>query len=156
MAFLGSQFWQHIILSGFYSISSIDSAAFMLPCSYLFLCVECRLLALATRFATEMIRIYGSLEYQKDGHILDGRPRTRILSLPPVSRHGDVMENSRRLSEMGYLLEITRNFQSRISRKFKKLGKVVHGINKLIVEIVCLLYNLTDDVCCYREIMKSH
>ena len=35
---------------------------------------------------------------------------------------------------MGYLLEITRNFQSRISRKFKKLGKVVHGINKLIVK----------------------
>ncbi|CAH8345161.1 unnamed protein product [Eruca vesicaria subsp. sativa] len=82
-----------------------------------------RLLALATRFATEMIRIYGSLEYQKDGHMLDSRPRTRILSLPPISRHGDAMENSRRLSEMGFLLEITRNFQSRISRKFKKLGK---------------------------------
>ncbi|WZZ23449.1 hypothetical protein YC2023_006850 [Brassica napus] len=82
-----------------------------------------RLLALATRFATEMIRIYGSLEYQKDGHMLDRRSRTRILSLPPISRHHDVMENSRRLSEMGYLLEITRNFQSRISRKFKKLGK---------------------------------
>ncbi|KAG5412473.1 hypothetical protein IGI04_000040 [Brassica rapa subsp. trilocularis] len=82
-----------------------------------------RLLALATRFATEMIRIYGSLEYQKDGHMLDRRSRTRLLSLPPISRHHDVMENSRRLSEMGYLLEITRNFQSRISRKFKKLGK---------------------------------
>lgn len=99
--------------------------------------VACRLLALATRFATEMIRIYGSLEYQKDGHMLDRRSRTRILSLPPISRHHDVMENSRRLSEMGYLLEITRNFQSRISRKFKKLGKVVHGINRLIVEFVC-------------------
>ncbi|CDY42625.1 BnaC01g00370D [Brassica napus] len=74
-----------------------------------------RLLALATRFATEMIRIYG----------------TRILSLPPISRHHDVMENSRRLSEMGYLLEITRNFQSRISRKFKKLGKVGKNENSL-------------------------
>ncbi|KAJ0252438.1 Spatacsin carboxy-terminus protein [Hirschfeldia incana] len=93
-----------------------------------------RLLALATRFATEMIRIYGSLEYQKDGHMLDSRTRTRILSLPPVSGHGDVMENSRRLSEMGYLLEITRNFQSRISRKFKKLGKV--GKNEKSLSLV--------------------
>ncbi|KAG7539862.1 Spatacsin C-terminal domain [Arabidopsis thaliana x Arabidopsis arenosa] len=82
-----------------------------------------RLLGLATRFATEMIRIYGLLEYQKDGYMLDSKPRTQILSLPPVSLHIDVMENSRRLSEMGYLLEITRNFQSRITRKFKKLGK---------------------------------
>ncbi|KAL1190297.1 hypothetical protein V5N11_016682 [Cardamine amara subsp. amara] len=82
-----------------------------------------RLLALATRFATEMIRIYGLLEYQKDGYMLDRKPRTKILLLPPISMHIDVMENSRRLSEMGYLLEITRNFQSRITRKFKKLGK---------------------------------
>ncbi|EFH43109.1 hypothetical protein ARALYDRAFT_912407, partial [Arabidopsis lyrata subsp. lyrata] len=88
-----------------------------------------RLLGLATRFATEMIRIYGLLEYQKDGYMLDSKPRTQILSLPPVSLHIDVMENSRRLSEMGYLLEITRNFQSRITRKFKKLGKVLYDIN---------------------------
>lgn len=79
---------------------------------------------MAARFATEMIRIYGLLEYQTYGYMLDSKPKTHILSLPPISLHSDVIENSRRLSEMGYLLEITRNFQSRISRKFKKLGKV--------------------------------
>uniref|UniRef100_A0A1J3EY96 Spatacsin C-terminal domain-containing protein n=1 Tax=Noccaea caerulescens TaxID=107243 RepID=A0A1J3EY96_NOCCA len=92
-----------------------------------------RLLALASRFATEMIRIYGLLEYQKDGYMLDRKPRTEMLSLPPISLHKDVMENSRRLSEMGYLLEITRNFQSRISRKFKKLGK---GKNEISLNLV--------------------
>ncbi|XP_024004647.1 uncharacterized protein LOC18029040 isoform X2 [Eutrema salsugineum] len=92
-----------------------------------------RLLALATGFATEMIRIYGLLEYQKDGYILDSKYRTQILSLPPISIHSDVMENSRRLSEMGYLLEVTRNFQSRIYRKFKNLGK---GKNEKSVNLV--------------------
>lgn len=111
------------------AISLIGWAAFALAYSYLLLHVERRLLALATRFATEMIRTYGLLEYQKDGYMVDSKPKTQILSLPPVSLHSDVMENSRRLSEMGYLLEITRNFQSRISRKFKKLGKVAYGIN---------------------------
>ncbi|XP_010431915.1 PREDICTED: uncharacterized protein LOC104716225 isoform X1 [Camelina sativa] len=83
-----------------------------------------RLLALATGFATEMIRIYGLLEYQKDGYMVDRKPRTQRLSRPPISLHNNnLTENSRRLSEMGYLLEITRNFQSRITRKFKKLGK---------------------------------
>ncbi|CAN8328713.1 unnamed protein product [Cochlearia groenlandica] len=82
-----------------------------------------RLLALATRFATEMLRIYGLIVYQKDGFMLDSKPRTQILSLPSISLHSDVMENSKRLSEIGYLLEITRNYQTRISRKFKKLGK---------------------------------
>ncbi|XP_023634817.1 uncharacterized protein LOC17879534 [Capsella rubella] len=81
-----------------------------------------RLLALATGFATEMIRIYGLLEYQKDGYLVNRSPRTQRLSCPPISLHVNVMENSRRLAEMGYLLEITRNFQSRITRKFK-LGK---------------------------------
>jgi spatacsin len=74
-------------------------------------------------FATEMIRRYGLLEYRKDVYMFDSKPRTQILSLPAVSLNIDVMENSRRLSEMGYLLEITRNIQSRITRKFKKLGK---------------------------------
>lgn len=82
-----------------------------------------RLLGLATMFATEMIRRYGLLEYRKDVYMFDSKPRTQILSLPAVSLNIDVMENSRRLSEMGYLLEITRNIQSRITRKFKKLGK---------------------------------
>lgn len=108
------------------AVNFIDWRAFTLAYSYVLLHVECRLLALASRFATEMIRIYGLLEYQKDGYMLDRKPRTEMLSLPPISLHRDVMENSRRLSEMGYLLEITRNFQSRISRKFKKLGKVVY------------------------------
>lgn len=104
---------------------------------------------MATRFATEMIRIYGLLEYQKDGYMLDSKPRTQILSLPPVSLHIDVMENSRRLSEMGYLLEITRNFQSRITRKFKKLGKVLYDINTNINCIFCVFaLDLTYDMCC--------
>jgi spatacsin len=90
---------------------------------------EYRLLGLATMFATEMIRRYGLLEYRKDVYMFDSKPRTQILSLPAVSLNIDVMENSRRLSEMGYLLEITRNIQSRITRKFKKLGKVVYYIN---------------------------
>jgi len=62
---------------------------------------EYRLLGLATMFATEMIRRYGLLEYRKDVYMFDSKPRTQILSLPAVSLNIDVMENSRRLSEMG-------------------------------------------------------
>ncbi|KAE7998209.1 hypothetical protein FH972_002775 [Carpinus fangiana] len=84
-----------------------------------------RLLALATCFATKMIRRYGLLQRREDAYILQGFSRTHILSLPPVRPdkvHKD-QGNSRRLSEMAHFLEVVRNLQHRLSSKFKRPGQ---------------------------------
>ena len=86
---------------------------------------SCRLLALATCFATKMIRRYGLLQHSEDAYILQGFSRTHILSLPPVRPdkvHKD-QGNSRRLSEMAHFLEVIRNLQYRLSSKFKRPGQ---------------------------------
>ncbi|XP_062007180.1 uncharacterized protein LOC133724450 isoform X1 [Rosa rugosa] len=81
-----------------------------------------RLLALATFFATKMIRKYWLLEHRKDAY---ESGRTQILSLPPVSpvKEEDEMANSRRLREMAHFLEIIRNLQSRLGSKYKRPGQ---------------------------------
>jgi hypothetical protein len=86
---------------------------------------SCRLLALATRFATKMIRRYGLLQHREDAYILQGFSRTHILSLPPVRPDKVHKEqgNSRRLSEMAHFLEVIRNLQYRLSSKFKRHGQ---------------------------------
>lgn len=89
-----------------------------LLCSFLFV----RLLALATCFATKMIRKYWLLEHRKDAY---ESGRTQILSLPPVSpvKVEDEMANSRRLHEMAHFLEIIRNLQCRLGSKYKRPGQ---------------------------------
>ncbi|XP_028951098.2 uncharacterized protein [Malus domestica] len=78
-----------------------------------------RLLALATCFATKMIRKYWLVEHKKDAYEYD---RTQMLSLLPVlpEKVQDEVENSRRLREMAQFLEIIRNLQSRLGSKYKR------------------------------------
>lgn len=79
-----------------------------------------RLLALATRFATKMIRRYGLLQYNSYAQV-----GSQLLSLPPVlpdKVHTEV-QISQRLHEMAHFLEIIRNLQSRLSSKFKRPGQ---------------------------------
>ena len=95
-----------------------------------------RLLALATRFATKMIRKYGLLQNKENACIIQSFSRTRILSLPPV-RPEKVQydqENSRRLREMAHFLEIIRNLQHRLSTKFRRPGQgLVRGCMILLL-----------------------
>jgi hypothetical protein len=86
---------------------------------------SCRLLALATCFATKMIRRYGLLQHREDAYILQGFSRTHILSLPPVRPEKVEKDqgNSRRLSEMAHFLEVVRNLQYQLSSKFKRPGQ---------------------------------
>ncbi|KAK9949872.1 hypothetical protein M0R45_005383 [Rubus argutus] len=78
--------------------------------------------ALATCFATKMIRKYWLLEQRKDAY---ESGRTQILSLPPVSpvKVEDELANSRRLHEMAHFLEIIRNLQCRLGSKYKRPGQ---------------------------------
>uniref|UniRef100_A0A2N9FSI1 Spatacsin C-terminal domain-containing protein n=1 Tax=Fagus sylvatica TaxID=28930 RepID=A0A2N9FSI1_FAGSY len=84
-----------------------------------------RLLALATCFATKMIRKYGLLQNRENAYILQSFSRTRILSLPPVRPEKVQYDqgNSRRLREMAHFLEIIRNLQYRLNSKFKRPGQ---------------------------------
>lgn len=79
-----------------------------------------RLLVLAARFATKMIRKYGLLQY--NGYPQGGR---QLLSLPSVlpDKVQTEVQNSQRLQEMAHFLEIIRNLQSRLSSKFKRPGQ---------------------------------
>lgn len=83
-----------------------------------------RLLALATCFATKMIRKYWLLEHRKRKDAYKSG-RIQLLSLPPVSpvKIEDEMANSRRLREMAHFLEIIRNLQSRLGSKYKRPGQ---------------------------------
>uniref|UniRef100_A0A5B6Z0A7 Spatacsin C-terminal domain-containing protein n=1 Tax=Davidia involucrata TaxID=16924 RepID=A0A5B6Z0A7_DAVIN len=93
-----------------------------------------RLLALATCFATKMIRKYGLIQHKKDAFILRGIRGIQNSSLPSVlpEKEHDEMGNSRRLREMAHFLEIIRNLQSRLSAKFKRPGRgLVDGVGAL-------------------------
>ncbi|KAK0608267.1 hypothetical protein LWI29_028101 [Acer saccharum] len=84
-----------------------------------------RLLALASGFATKMIRKYGFQQHENNAYLLRGLNGTGILSLPsilPDKVHTE-METSRRLHEMAHFLEIIRNLQCRLNAKFKKPGQ---------------------------------
>lgn len=117
-----------------------------LLCSFLFV----RLLALATCFATKMIRKYWLLEHRKDAY---ESGRTQIFSLPPVSpvKVEDEMANSRRLHEMAHFLEIIRNLQCRLGSKYKRPGQELVRF-AVLFSYVCMyiyIYNF------YREGKKE-
>lgn len=97
---------------------SLYLSLWSLFCSFLYF----RLLALATCFATKMIRKYWLVEHKKDAYEYD---RTQMLSLLPVlpEKVQDEVENSRRLREMAQFLEIIRNLQSRLGSKYKRPGR---------------------------------
>lgn len=83
-----------------------------------------RLLAVATCFATKMIRNYGLLQHKKDASIpggVRGTPMGSVQQVLPDKRKKE-MGNLRKLQEMAHYLEIIRNLQCRLSAKFKRPG----------------------------------
>ncbi|KAJ1412899.1 hypothetical protein SESBI_20049 [Sesbania bispinosa] len=76
---------------------------------------EIRLLALATCFATKMLRKYGLLQHRKDTFIAEGFNKTGLLSLPPIEpvKLQTEVDCAQKLCEMARFLEIIRNLQCR-------------------------------------------
>ncbi|CAL5368142.1 unnamed protein product [Camellia sinensis] len=93
-----------------------------------------RLLALATCFATKMIRKYGLMQHRKDPFVLQGSrgvENSSLVSVVPNEKH-NAMGNLRRLREMAHFLEIIRNLQCRLSAKVKRPGQgSVDGVGTL-------------------------
>ncbi|KAL7230412.1 hypothetical protein ACSBR2_008822 [Camellia fascicularis] len=93
-----------------------------------------RLLALATCFATKMIRKYGLMQHRKDPFVLQGSrgvENSSLVSVVPNEKH-NAMGNLRRLREMAHFLEIIRNLQCRLSAKVKRPGQgSVDGVGAL-------------------------
>ncbi|WCJ29873.1 hypothetical protein M5689_011476 [Euphorbia peplus] len=82
-----------------------------------------RVLALATSFATKMIRKCGLVQ-RKTGK-LRGLRKTPLLSLPPIvpdKVQNDIMDSTS-LHDLARLLEIVRSLQYRLRAKFKKPGQ---------------------------------
>ncbi|XAR73263.1 hypothetical protein NMG60_11007174 [Bertholletia excelsa] len=93
-----------------------------------------RLLGLATRFATKMIRIYGLMQHKQDDYVLQDTRLSKhasSLSISPEKEYGG-MKNLRKLGEMASFLETIRNLQRRLSAKFKRPGQgMVDGVGAL-------------------------
>lgn len=84
-----------------------------------------RLLALAARFATKMIRRYGLLKHKKEEAMLSIKKNLSISYLQPnLPAHDfDGINISRRLCEMSHFLEVIRNLQSRLTSKNRRLNR---------------------------------
>lgn len=86
-----------------------------------------RLLALATCFATKMLRKYGLLQVQhkKDKCIAEGFNKTGLLSLPPIEpvQLQTEVDFAQKLCEMANFLEIIRNLQCRHRAIFQRASQ---------------------------------
>ncbi|KAM7262326.1 hypothetical protein ACFE04_021403 [Oxalis oulophora] len=84
-----------------------------------------RLLALATKFSTKMIRKYGLLQHNESTYFLHGFGETQMLALPSILPDKEQKElgNSERLNEIARYLEIIRNLQYHLGAKLKKPGQ---------------------------------
>ncbi|KAG9456856.1 hypothetical protein H6P81_001364 [Aristolochia fimbriata] len=93
-----------------------------------------RLLALATCFATKMVRKYGMLQ-QKHNIMLQAVGGSEILYLESVpSRGTNGTDYSSRLQEMAHFLEIIRNLQRRLSTKCRRpQGVVVDNTDEIVL-----------------------
>ncbi|MED6158928.1 hypothetical protein PIB30_037567 [Stylosanthes scabra] len=84
-----------------------------------------RLLALATSFATRMLRKYGLLKHKRDTIIAEAFNKTELLSLPPIEpvKLQTEVDFTRKLREMAHFLEIIRNLQCRLRSKFQRASQ---------------------------------
>ncbi|KAI9108709.1 hypothetical protein K1719_020356 [Acacia pycnantha] len=81
-----------------------------------------RLLALASCFATKMLRKYGLLQHERDSFMMEGFNQTGLLALPPIEPDNlqTEVDFGRKLREMAHFLEIIRNLQCRLRSKFQR------------------------------------
>ncbi|CAN6442246.1 unnamed protein product [Victoria cruziana] len=92
-----------------------------------YVCIENvnRLMNLAARFATKMVHDYGLKAYESGGP-LDIR-MVNFSSLTPKINESVALK---KLHEMAHLLEIIRDLQSRLNRKFRRPGQeMVNGVD---------------------------
>lgn len=103
-----------------------------------------RLLALATCFATTMLRKYGLLQHKKDTCIADGLNMTGLLSLPPIEpvKLQTEVDFGQKLGELAHFLEIIRTLQFRHRTVFQKAsrGLVWCSTVVLLVLLIILLH----------------
>ncbi|KAK7247505.1 hypothetical protein RIF29_42388 [Crotalaria pallida] len=84
-----------------------------------------RLLALATCFATKMLRKYGMLQHKRDTCMAEALTKTELLSLPPIEpvKLQTEVDYARKLHEMAHFLEIIRNLQCRLKSIFQRVSQ---------------------------------
>ncbi|KAK7318518.1 hypothetical protein RJT34_03221 [Clitoria ternatea] len=84
-----------------------------------------RLLALATCFATKMLRKYGLLQHKNDTSTVQGFNKMGLLPLPPTEpvKLQTEVDFAQKLCEMARFLEITRNLQCRHRSIFQKASQ---------------------------------
>ncbi|XP_028755143.1 uncharacterized protein LOC114714558 isoform X1 [Neltuma alba] len=84
-----------------------------------------RLLALASCFATKMLRKYGLLQHKRDSFMMEGFNQSGLLSLPPIEPDNlqTEVDFARKLREMAHFLEIIRNLQRRLRSKFQRANQ---------------------------------
>ncbi|XP_048128224.1 uncharacterized protein LOC115744096 isoform X2 [Rhodamnia argentea] len=81
--------------------------------------VASKLLALASSFATKLIRTYG-LPQQKKHAYIEGCDSEVLPPSPVVEEVQSEIKKSKRLNEMAYLLEIIRNLQGQLAAKLQR------------------------------------
>ncbi|XP_011622566.1 uncharacterized protein LOC18432027 isoform X1 [Amborella trichopoda] len=87
------------------------------------LALASRLLALAARFATKMIRRYGLLEHKRDKCTFKGSMQSTFCHLePPPIKKNSGTANLGRLREMAHFLEVIRNLQNRLGVMRRRPG----------------------------------
>ncbi|XP_031108009.1 uncharacterized protein LOC116012576 isoform X2 [Ipomoea triloba] len=84
-----------------------------------------RLLALATGFATKMIRTYGLSLHKRDNPKSwnDQNALATLHTLEQIDMNSEKMENSRKIQKMAHFLEIIRSLQWQLNSKFKRPGQ---------------------------------
>ncbi|GAB2283200.1 hypothetical protein Dimus_017727 [Dionaea muscipula] len=85
-----------------------------------------RTLSLAARVATKLIREYAMLELSKNEDALQCERGMEVRLLLPMLPYEESakLESSRRMEEMAHYLEIIRNLQRRLGRKYGRAGQV--------------------------------
>ncbi|GAB2260278.1 hypothetical protein Droror1_Dr00011133 [Drosera rotundifolia] len=84
-----------------------------------------RILSLAARVATKLIREYAMREHNRNEEAVQGQTGMKILLLPMSTL--EVKLETCRIEEMAHLLEIIRNLQHRLSTKYRRTGQVSEG-----------------------------
>ncbi|KAF3781980.1 Spatacsin-C domain-containing protein [Nymphaea thermarum] len=92
------------------------------------LAVVLRLLNVAARFATKMVHHYGLTAHER-GDIVTSLPLNfRMVNFSPLTPELNETVTLKKLHEMAHLLEVIRDLQGRLSRKFRRPGqKMVNG-----------------------------
>lgn len=85
--------------------------------------VASKLLALASSFATKLIRTCGLPQQKKHAYFFEGCDSEVLPPSPLVEEVQSEIKKMKRLNEMAYFLEIIRNLQGQLAAKFQRPGQ---------------------------------